>query len=75
MLEPTCTASQLLAALRELIEAHGDLPVYARDPDTDQRLPVGLEFREADAGEQWPARLELRTDYNFRPAGDLAPPA
>lgn len=72
MLEPTCKASQLLAAVSARIEAHGDLPVYARDPDTDMRLPLGLVFCPADPAEGWPARLELTTDYNRPPPGALA---
>jgi hypothetical protein len=72
MLEPTCKASQLIAALHAMIEQRGDLPVYARDPDTDLRLPLGLVFAQADNAEGWPERLELTTDYNRPPPGALA---
>jgi hypothetical protein len=75
MLEPTCAASQLIDALRAHIEAHGDVPVYSDDPDTDMRLPLGLVFRPADAANGWPARLEVKTRYEGRPTGDLLKPS
>jgi hypothetical protein len=73
MMEQTCTASKLVMRLRELIEKHGDLPVYARDPDTHWRLPVGLRFRDAQPEEERPARFEIESEYHFRPRGDLVP--
>jgi hypothetical protein len=70
-LTKTCTASQLVARLQELIARHGDLPVYARDADTRWRLPIGLMFREAQPEEERPARFEVCTDYHDRPRGDF----
>lgn len=59
----TCTASQLVARLQALIAQHGDLMVYARDADTEWRLPIGLMFREAQEKFARPARFEITTDY------------
>ena len=70
-LDKTCSASQLVARLQELIAKHGDLPVYARDADTQWRLPIGLMFREAQPADERPARFEVCTDYHFRPRGDF----
>ena len=69
--ERTCTASQLVARLQELIAQHGDLPVYARDADTRYRLPIGLEFRDEQPREGRPVRFEITTDYHDRPRGDF----
>lgn len=66
-LEKTCTASQLVTRLQELIEKHGDLPVYARDADTHWRLPIGLMFRDKQPTEERPARFEVTTEYNDTP--------
>lgn len=71
MPEPTCLASQLIEKLQGLIERHGDVPVYAHDPDTDRRLPIGLVYGAADAEEELPERLEITSDYYGRPLGDL----
>ena len=71
-LAKTCTASQLVARLQSLIAMHGDLPVYARDTDTRWRLPIGLMHKPANEAEEWPERLEIKTNYHGRPDGDLA---
>lgn len=70
-MERTCSASQLVARLQDLIAKHGDLPVYARDADTGFRLPIGLMFRGAQPDEERPARFEICTDYHERPRGDF----
>lgn len=70
-MEQTCTATQLIDRLQQLVEQHGDLPVYADDADTGWRLPIGLTHKPAYAAEEWPERLEIKTDYNGRPKGDL----
>mgnify|MGYP000902554601 CR=1 FL=1 len=70
-LEKTCTATQLIERLRQLVEQHGDIPVYADDADTGWRLPIGLVHKPADADEEWPERLEIKTDYHGRPKGDF----
>jgi hypothetical protein len=70
-LENTCTATQLIEALRKLVEQHGDLPVYARDADTQWRLPIGVMHKPANEAEEWPDRMEIRTEYHGRPDGDL----
>lgn len=70
-LEQTCTATQLIERLRQLVEQHGDLPVYADDADTNWRLPIGLTHKPADAAEKFPERLEIKTAYYGRPEGDL----
>lgn len=67
----TCAASQLIDRLREMVDQHGDLPVYLRDPDTDYLLPIGLLHKREDAVEEWPARLEIRSTYGGRPDGDF----
>lgn len=74
MSEPkqTCLASELLEALRLHIERFGDRPVYAHDPDTDWRLPIGLVARSPDSEKELPARFEITSDYHARPEGDLA---
>jgi|GEM_PF-6950479 len=71
-LDKTCTATQLTEALRKLIEQYGDLPVYSDDPDTLWLLPIGLIHKPANESEEWPERLEIKTDYHGRPDGDLA---
>lgn len=71
VLETTCTATQLIERLRQLVEQHGDLSVYADDADTGWRLPIGLVYKPADEGEEWPERLEIKTDYHGRPKGDF----
>lgn len=68
----TCKASQLVARLHDLIAMHGDLPVYARDADTRWRLPIGLLFREAQPGQERPARFEITAAYHERPRGDFS---
>jgi hypothetical protein len=70
---PPCLASQLVERLQALIKEHGDLPVFARDPDTRYRLPVGLEFRERDADGERPARFEVTTAYHDEPRSYLSP--
>lgn len=75
-LDNTCTATGLIARLQELVAKHGDLPVYAHDPDTGNRMAIGLMYEPADPPgewpEDWPERFEIKTDYNGRPTGDLA---
>lgn len=71
-LEKSCTATQLIGALRKMVEQHGDLPVYSDDPDTSWRLPIGLMHKPANESEEWPERLEIKTNYHRRPDGDLA---
>lgn len=70
-LDNTCTASQLVARLQALIAQHGDLPVYARDADTQWRLPIGLMFREEQPTQERPARFEITTEYHGRPRADF----
>jgi len=72
-LDKTCSATQLVARLQDLIAKHGDLPVYARDADTEWRLPIGLMFREAQPEDDRQARFEVCTDYYRRPRGDIEP--
>lgn len=67
----TCLASELLEALRAHIERHGDRPIYARDPDTEWLLPIGLVAKPADSEEELPARFEITSDYHAAPPGDL----
>lgn len=66
-----CLASQLAARLLSLIAEHGDIPVMARDADTQWRMPVGLVYRAKD--DSGPERLEIRTDYYGEPRGYIAP--
>jgi len=73
MNKETCKASQLIARLESMIAIYGDLPVYALDADTLELLPIGLVHQLPD-GEEYPEdaeRLEIRTDYNKRPYGDV----
>jgi hypothetical protein len=74
-LDKTCTASRLVARLQELMAEHGDLLVYARDADTQWRLPIGLVFRAAQPDEDRPERFEICTEYNGEPRGSLTPNA
>ncbi len=69
----TGTAAQLIARLQELVREHGDLPVYADDPDTGWRLPIGVVHRPASEKEEWPERIEIKSEYDGRPKGDLLP--
>jgi len=71
-LDKTCTATQLVERLQDLIAKHGDMPVYARDADTGWRLPIGLMFRAADTDELRPDRFEICTYYHNRPRGDIS---
>jgi hypothetical protein len=67
---PTFKASQLVSRLQELIEQHGDLPVYADDADTSWRLPIGILFKPVVPIEGWPDRFEIKTTYdNKQPKG------
>jgi hypothetical protein len=66
-----CTASQLIARLQSLVAEHGDLPILARDADTQWRMPIGLIYRAADAN--YGERLEIRTDYYGAPRGYIDP--
>lgn len=66
-----CRASQLVARLQVLIAEHGDLPILARDADTQWRMPIGLIYRANDGN--GPERLEIRTDYYGEPRGYIAP--
>lgn len=70
-LDKTCVASQFVTRLQALIAQHGDLPVYARDADTQWRLPIGLMFREAQPADERPARFEITTEYFGRPRADF----
>lgn len=70
-LEETCTATQLIERLRQLVEQHGDLPVYADDADTGWRLPIGVVHKISEDNGEWPERLEIKTDYHGRPTGDF----
>jgi hypothetical protein len=72
VVKSTCLASELVEALKNHIERFGDRPVYAHDPDTDWRLPIGLVVSEADPDEGLPERFEITTDYHARPEGDLS---
>lgn len=72
-LDRTCKASQLVARLLVLMFKYGDLPVYARDPDSRYRLPIGLMYRKEDPGNDRPARFEITTDYHDRPRADFSP--
>lgn len=70
-MDKTCSASQLIARLQNLIDQHGDLPVYARDADTKWRLPIGLMFRDAQPNDGRVARFEITTSYHYRPQSDF----
>ena len=72
MLQPTCKASRLVERLQELIEKHGDLPVYTDDADTSWRLPIGLVYKPANEAEEWCERFEVKSEYHGRPSGDLS---
>ncbi len=67
--ERTYRASELIALLNELVSKHGDLPVVAKDADTDWRLEIGLTYCEARAVEEWPDHFVIRTEYHSRPEG------
>lgn len=71
MLEKTVTLSDLIQRLQEYRDKYGDLPVYARDADTRWRLPIGVVYRTENKAEEWPERVEIRTDYHGRPKGDF----
>lgn len=66
----SCRATTLVAALQRLVAAHGDLPVVTRDADTHWRLAIGLRFRPADDGEDFP-RFEITSEFFGRPPADL----
>lgn len=68
-LERTYRASELIERLQKLITEHGDLPVYADDPDTDYRMEIGLIYKPAKPEEEWPERFEIKIDYHGRPEG------
>lgn len=65
----TCRASELINRLGELVDQYGDLPVYACDPDTLIRLPIGLMYRDSEPDEDRPARFEITSDYYDVPLG------
>jgi hypothetical protein len=62
-----------VAQLQSLIDAHGDLPVYVRDADTEWRLPVGLVYQSAAESDEGAEQFEIRTDYYGEPRGYIAP--
>ena len=66
--DKTCTISQMINRLKELLEKHGDLPIYADDADTDWRLTFGLQYREADIDNS-EERIEIKTSYHGIPKG------
>lgn len=62
-------ASEVIEAIKSLIDKHGDLPICADDPDSGWRMRIGIVFKTANVAEEWPKRFEVKTDYIMDPKG------
>lgn len=61
------TVKQLADLLKHMGALYGDLPVVLKDPDTGERMAIGVVLREAKGDD--PQRIEVRADYHGRPDG------
>lgn len=42
------SASEVIDAIKKLIDEHGNLPMVLIDPDTDWVMPIGITTKELD---------------------------
>jgi len=66
-------ASQVIKALRKLIDIRGDLPVCLDDPDSGYKLRIGIIHRKQKTIEELPERFEIRANYDDQPEGEIKP--
>lgn len=56
-------ASEAIAAIQKLIDAHGDIPIALDDPDTGWIMPIGVEYQNNDGEEI----IAVVSDYHGKP--------
>jgi len=57
-------ASQVIKAIQDIIDKHGDLPMVLDDPDTNWLLPIGVEVQEDNEVN----RIKITSCYSGEPS-------